>query len=204
MKSSEQTNEISAALAKAQGAIKNPSKDRTAKIESPKGSYTYTYATLADSLEAIREGLSANQLALVQATRIEGGVLMLDTRLTHATGQWFESEWPVCQFPTAPQQIGSALTYARRYALSAMIGIAGEDDDAAAAKDTKVEAPQRFITPEQVEELDEMLVDLGDEVTEGFKKYFKVEFLGRLPATDFDTAKKTLVKKKAQIVESVA
>jgi hypothetical protein len=192
VKSSEQTNEISAALAKAQGAMNNPGK------EALNPHFNSHYADLSGGISAIRESLSTNGIAHVQAPRVEGDVLMLDTRLTHSSGQWLECEYPVCKFPVNPQIMGAAMTYARRYALFAMTGIAGEDDDGNTAKDVKVEAPPppAFITPEQVEDLDTLLVELGDEVTNGFKKYFKIEFLGRLPATDFSTAVKMLAKKK--------
>ena len=198
MRSSELTNEISAALAKAQGAFKNPTKDRTAQIKSDKGQYSYTYATLADSLEAIREALSANGICLVQPTRMEGEILMVDTRLSHV-GQFFECEFPVIKFPALPQAIGSALTYARRYALSTMVGIAGEDDDGNGAKDVKVDAPpaKAFITSEEAEELDTLLSELDEKVQDGFMRYFKVEFVGRLPAADYATAKAMLKTKKA-------
>ena len=202
MKSSEQTNEISAALAKAQGALRNPTKDKTAQIKSDKGQYSYTYATLADSLEAVREALSANGICLVQPTRMEGEILMVDTRLSHV-GQFFECEFPVIRFPALPQAIGSALTYARRYALSTMVGIAGEDDDGAAANGAKVEAPPKaFITAEDAEELATLLSELDEKVQDGFMKYFKVESIGRLPASDYATAMKMLAKKKKQVDEA--
>jgi hypothetical protein len=192
MKSSEQTNEISAALAKAQGAINNPSK----KATNPH--FNSQYADLSGGITSIREGMSANGIAFVQATRVEGDVLMLDTRLTHSSGQWLECEYPVCKFPVQPQIMGSAMTYARRYSLFGLVGIAGEDDDGNGAKDTKVEGPdtKAYITPEQVEDLDTLLVELDEDATEGFKKYFNIEFLGRLPASEFSTAVKILAKRK--------
>jgi hypothetical protein len=206
IRTSEQTNEISAALAKAQGTVKNPTKGRTAQVRSDKGNYSYTYATLADSLEAIREGLSANGLAVIQATRIEGDVLMLDTRLSHASGQWVEAEYPVCKFPSAPQVIGSALTYARRYALFGVVGIAGEDDDGEAASKAEISAPppMEFINSDQTEELSVLLGELGEEVEKGFRKFFKIDFLGRLPARDYATAMNMIAKKKAQKVAEPA
>ena len=194
MKSSEQTNEISAALAKAQGAINNPGK----KATNPH--FNSQYADLSGGINAIREGMSANGLAVIQAPRVEGDVLMLDTRLTHSSGQWVECEYPVCKFPIQPQVMGAAMTYARRYCLFSIVGIAGEDDDGNTAKDLKIEGPvaKAFITPEQVEELDELLVELGEKVERQFKKFFQVEFLGRLLADDYDLAKKKLTEKKRE------
>lgn len=195
MKSSEQTNEISAALAKAQGTINNPGKTAI----NPH--FKSQYADLSSGINAIREGLSSNGIAFVQATRVEGDVVMLDTRLTHSGGQWIESEWPVTKLPAQPQVIGSALTYARRYSLFSLVGIAGEDDDGTAASKAEIHAPPptAFISPEQVEELDTLLVELGDEFTEGFKKYFKIQFLGRLPEDEFVAAKKIIAAKKKKL-----
>ena len=152
MKKSEQTNEISAALAKAQGIMNNP--ERTANNPH----FRSKYADLGTGISAIRAGLSANGIAYIQATRIDGDVLVLDTRLTHSSDQWFECEWPVCKLPAQPQMIGSALTYARRYSLFTMVGIAGEDDDGNAANAQQTPAPPiSFISEEQAEILTERL-----------------------------------------------
>jgi ERF superfamily len=191
MKSSEQTNEISAALAKAQGAINNPGK----KAENPH--FKSHYADLSGGINAIRDGLSTNGIAYTQATRIEGDVLMLDTRLAHSSGQWIECEYPVCKFPVQPQIMGSCMTYARRYSLFALVGIAGEDDDGNDASRAVIPAAAD-ITDEQTEAILEILDELDDSVTDGFKKFFKIDFVGRLPAADFSTAMKMLTKKKAQ------
>jgi hypothetical protein len=127
MKTSTDTDEIAAALAKAQVKMENPTKDAT----NPH--YRSRYATLDTGLTIAREALGAQAIAITQATRFEGEVLMLDTRLTHASGQWMESEFPIIAFPAKPQEVGSATTYARRYSLFALIGVAGEDDDGEAA-----------------------------------------------------------------------
>lgn len=125
MNTSEQINEIAAALAKAHGEMDNPVKDAV----NPH--FGKAYADLSGGLNAVRGPLSKYGIAVVQATRIENdGWLVLDTRLVHSSGQWIGSEYPVCKLPVPPQQAGSALTYARRYALFALAGVAGEDDDA--------------------------------------------------------------------------
>ena len=122
-KTSESTKEIAAALAKAQGEIQNPSKD------SINPHFKNHYADIASGLNAVRAPLARNGIAYTQSTRMDGNILMLDTRLTHSSGEWMESEYPVCAFPAPQQQIGSALTYSRRYSLFGLVGIAGEDDD---------------------------------------------------------------------------
>jgi hypothetical protein len=137
MRTSEQINEISAALAKAQGEISNPAK------EAQNPHFRSHYADLSSGINAVRASLSSNGISFIQATRLEGDVLIVDTRLSHASGQWIESEFPACRFPAKPQEVGSALTYARRYALFALVGIAGEDDDGNAANATETPAQRK-------------------------------------------------------------
>lgn len=137
MKTSEQINEISAALAKALAVITNPTKDAT----NPH--FRSKYATLDTGLNVIREALSKVGISFVQATRIEGEMLMLDSRIMFGN-QWIESEYPVIKFPAKQQEIGSALTYARRYSLFALVGVAGEEDDDANAVSAPTPAPLRL------------------------------------------------------------
>lgn len=139
MKTSDATNEISAALAKAQGEISNPSKDK----ENPH--FRSTYADLASGINAIREALAKHGIAFVQGRRMDGNLLMLDTRLTHSSGQWIEDESPVIMFPAKPQDIMSATTYARRGSLFAIVGIAGDDDDGNEANKHEIPARQKRI-----------------------------------------------------------
>lgn len=139
MKTSEQINEISAALSKALAVITNPTKDAT----NPH--FRSKYATLDTGLNVIREALSKVGISFVQTTRIEGDMLMLDSRIMFGN-QWIESEYPVTKFPAKQQEIGSALTYARRYSLFALAGVAGEEDDDANAASTPTPAPIRIPT----------------------------------------------------------
>jgi hypothetical protein len=139
MQTSDKINEIAAALAKAQAEITNPAKD----AQNPH--YKSFYADLAAGIGAIRGPLTKHGIAVTQLPRLDGDVLMLDTRLIHSSGQWLQSEFPACRFPAKPQEVGSALTYARRYSLFAMVGIAGEDDDGEAANkhEIKPSAPKQ-------------------------------------------------------------
>lgn len=142
MKTSDSINEISAALAKAQGKINNPDKNK----ENPAfkaGGKVSTYADLTSGINAVKGPLSECGIAIVQATRLVGDVLVVDTNLSHASGQWMESEYPVCRFPAKPQEAMSALTYARRAALFSMVGIAGEDDDGNAANHAETPAAKK-------------------------------------------------------------
>jgi hypothetical protein len=126
---------IASALAKAQAELENPQKALTATIHSPfprEESRTFRYASLASGLDIVRKTLSKHEIATVQTTAIEGdaGLIRLTTVLAHSSGEWISSDWPVCPVTetAAPHRMGAALTYARRYALFTLVGIAGEDD----------------------------------------------------------------------------
>lgn len=138
MQHSEQINEIFAALAKAQGAYEATTKDR----ENPH--FKSSYATLASGLNAARKALSANALGYVQSLQTEEHGVNVETMLGHASGQWiaFSTFVPAAKFDA--QGIGSASTYARRYAIFSMLGLAPEDDDgedASRAMEGKNEQP---------------------------------------------------------------
>jgi hypothetical protein len=133
--SSDRVGALAAALAKAQAEIANPEKSLTATIVSPfarMGSRTFRYAPLSSGLDLVRKCLGQHEIATVQTTTIDrdSGLIRLTTTLVHASGEWVSSDWPVCPVSetAAPHRLGAALTYARRYALFTLVGIAGEDD----------------------------------------------------------------------------
>jgi ERF superfamily len=133
--SSETIGTIAAALAKAQAELTNPEKSLTATIRSPfprEEDRTFRYASLASGLDIVRKSLGKHEIATVQTTAIdrESGLIRLITILAHASGEWISSDWPVCPVSetAVPHRMGAALTYARRYALFTLVGIAGEDD----------------------------------------------------------------------------
>lgn len=123
MNTSQEINELAKALAAAQAEIRNPQK------EALNPHFKSRYTDLAGGLDAVRPVLAKHGLAIVQSTDMEGDMMMLTTRLLHSSGQWIESVYPVARFPAQHQQIGSALTYSRRYSLFALAGVAGTDDD---------------------------------------------------------------------------
>jgi ERF superfamily len=134
-RSSETIGAIAAALAKAQAELTNPEKSLTAIIRAanPRESdRTFRYAPLSSGLDIVRRTLGAHEIATVQTTAIdqEAGLIRLTTTLAHSSGEWLSSEWPVCPVAetASPKRMGAALTYARRYALFTLVGIAGEDD----------------------------------------------------------------------------
>jgi hypothetical protein len=134
-RSSESIGAIAAALAKAQVELTNPEKSLVATIRSPfprEGDRTFRYAPLSSGLDLVRKALGKHEIATVQTTAIdhESGLIRLTTVLAHSSGEWVSSDWPVCPVgeTAAPHKMGAALTYARRYALFTLVGIAGEDD----------------------------------------------------------------------------
>jgi ERF superfamily len=134
-RSSESVAALAAALAKAQAELVNPEKSLTAIIRAGRpgeGERSFRYAPLASGLDIVRKTLGQHEIATLQTTAIDAtaGMVNLTTTLAHASGEWVASDWPVCPVvETAnPQRMGAALTYARRYALFTLVGIAGEDD----------------------------------------------------------------------------
>lgn len=129
MTSSPTIKELAAALAAAQAEIKPPQKTKTAKVATKTGpGYSYQYCDLADLLAAVLPPLTAHQLSVSQGvSEDEKGMFSLTTRLMHGSGEWLQSGYPLA-FNGDAQQKGSELTYARRYALSSLLGVAPEDD----------------------------------------------------------------------------
>ena len=134
-RSSDTIGAIAAALAKAQVELTNPEKALIATIRAShprENDQTFRYAALSSGLDIVRKALGGHEIAIVQMTAIdkEAGLIRLTTTLAHSSGEWLSSEWPVCAVSetVAPRRMGAALTYARRYALFTLVGIAGEDD----------------------------------------------------------------------------
>src|SRR6202163_575738 len=133
-RSSESVAAIATALAKAQTELSNPEKAMGGTVynnrsDSPQ---RFRYASLSSGLDIVRKALGSQQIAIAQTTNIDrpSGAVNLTTVLMHTSGKWISSDWPVCALSeiSQPRRMGAALTYARRYALFTMVGIAGEDD----------------------------------------------------------------------------
>src|SRR5499427_9699647 len=146
-RSSESVAALASALAKAQAELVNPEKSLTATIRSARpgeGERTFRYAPLSGGLDIVRTTLGQHEIATMQTTAIDpaAGMVNLTTMLAHASGEWISSDWPVCPVAeiATPQRMGLALTYARRYALFTLVGIAGEDD---------LDAPELAVQSEQ-------------------------------------------------------
>jgi len=134
-RSSESIACLAAALAKAQAELTNPEKSLVATIrpnEPGEGERSFRYAPLSSGLEIVRKALGNQEIATMQTTAIDqpAGIVNLTTVLALSSGEWIASDWPVCPISetAAPHRMGAALTYARRYALFTLVGIAGEDD----------------------------------------------------------------------------
>jgi hypothetical protein len=134
-RSSETVAALASALAKAQAELVNPEKSLMAIMRTGRPGErerSFRYAPLSSGLDIVRKTLGRHEIATLQTTAIDqtAGMVNLTTTLAHASGEWIASDWPVCQIAETanPQRMGAALTYARRYALFTLVGIAGEDD----------------------------------------------------------------------------
>ena len=192
MSTSENINELATALSKAQGATKNATMNRINPHFKSK------YADLSSVLDAARAPLAANGLAITQTIEVANGAPLLATTLLHSSGQWLRSEYPL-PATAKPHEMGSALTYARRYSLAAIIcNSSDEDDDANAATEaTKKNGNGAYISPTEAEEIQHRIVDTGSDIA-AFCKYLGVPDITHIPASKFQHAKAALDAKAKQ------
>lgn len=142
MNKSENINELAGALSKAQGMMQSATKDAKNPF------FKSSYATLASVIDASRDALSKNNLAVIQSPQNTEKGVVLETTIMHSSGQWVMSTYPINPVKNDPQGIGSAITYAKRYALQSMLCIPSEDDDGnAASQKTQVSIQTAVITP---------------------------------------------------------
>lgn len=191
MNHSEQINELAAALSKAQGAIKSAVKAK----ENP--FFKSRYADLPSIMAVCRDALTSNGLAVTQVSDFDGPEMWLDTMLIHSSGQWIAGRYPIRPVKNDPQGLGSAQSYARRYALMAMVGIVADDDsedDGNLASSHKangnvhhVNGNGAKITSDQVDTLRGMIVNAGAIETR-FCEYLRVTSLSELRVSEFDHA----------------
>lgn len=182
------------ALAKAQGEIVSAKKDTSNPFFKSK------YADLASVWDAIRAPLSTNGLAVVQTTSSTETSVTVNTMLAHASGEWIRGSLTMKPTKADPQGIGSAITYARRYALASMCGVAPEDDDGNAASLAGQNAPGP-ISKKQAEELKTLIKETKTDVTKLCTAY-KVESPDALPASQYASVMELLAKKKVKEVQN--
>src|SRR5512139_1908518 len=181
MLQSETTADLSAALVKAQAAMKS------AAFNKVNPHFKNRYADLAAIIDAVRKPLTDNNLSFTQTTEVHvDGAFLLVTTLRHASGQWIAGTYPLPR-DAKSQELGSALTYAKRYSLSSITGIAAdEDDDAEATR--KSNGNGAVITAEQAQMLSEMALKKKVDV-KALLKLTHSESISDIPAAVFERAK---------------
>ena len=187
---SDQINELMSALAKAQGEMSHAVKDST----NPH--FKNRYADLASVWQACREPLAKNGLAVTQTMDFSGERQILVTTLGHSSGQWIKSMLAIPVQKPGPQELGSCLSYCRRYALASMVGVYQDDDDAETAQKTHrepVKGPK--ISERQLGEVHEWLVEFPEAMTWILNTY-KLANLADLEAKDLNYVIAMFEKKK--------
>ena len=137
MQSSETISSLSTALAKCQGSMV------AVKKESTNPFFKSKYASLDSIWDALRKPLSTNELSVTQTLGIVDGVTVLETTLMHSSGEFVRGEMPLNPVKDDPQGLGSAISYARRYSLSAILGVVSDEDDDGNAASPKQSKPQQ-------------------------------------------------------------
>lgn len=190
---SENINELIGALSKAQGEIRAASKSSTNPHFKSK------YADLSEVWDACREPLSKYNLAVMQTMgKDDQGVLSLITTLGHASGQWIKSVYPLaCKDQNNPQAWGSSITYARRYTLSSIVGIAPDEDDdgnkASAAPDRKAKMEVKLVDKIQWTELNKLIDQCDSDYQKNIWDYLESQNIGsfeNMPESVFHKLKK--------------
>lgn len=199
---------LAAALARVQGQLGHVAKDKTVKTEK----YKYTYADLASCIDAVRAPLAANEIAVVQVPSADGVKVTVTTMIMHSSGEWVSGELTLSAAKADPQSIGSAISYGRRYGLSAMLGLATEDDDGqvasqpAPARQAQQQAPRQAapstrtqpaaeLTPEYKEELRGYFDCLDNETQRAFRGTFKVKEPEQVSVMDYPEVRRRLRSK---------
>jgi hypothetical protein len=183
---------LAAALAAAQSVMPTVVKDRVAKIGPGR---EYRYADLATILATVRPVLGAHGLALTQRTQIRGDAIVLLTELRHASGEVLDSEYPVAAIGARHQDMGGALTYARRYALCGLIGIAADEDDDGASAPAPVPVRESSINADQALEINDLLTELGANRA-AFLKWAQADSVEHIPARKYEAVINKLSAKR--------
>jgi hypothetical protein len=185
---------MAAAMAKAQGEITGASKDKT----NPH--FKQSYADLASVWDACRGALAKNAIAVFQSPSAQGPKVTMTTLLAHSSGEWIESDLEMTAGQNTPQGIGSCITYARRYALASMVGVAPEDDDGnAASQPTQASRPQAVTrAPEGFADFLDAIEAVAVEGGDALKAFWtKAPAHLRKHLTDTDAARWERIKAKA-------
>lgn len=158
------------------------------------------YADLGAVWDAVKGPLHDHGFAIIQSPDFDGSDMWLQTTIMHIGGEKISGRYPIRPTKHDPQGYGSALTYARRYSISAMLGVIADDDDdgnAASQRPSSKEQPSGKITADQAKTLRELIDRVGANI-EGFCNHFKIEAIPDLPASKYSTAVEMLNLKGAQ------
>jgi hypothetical protein len=184
MKQSESIKSLAEAMAQAQGAMGAAIKGSSNVFFKSK------YADLGSVIEAIKPHFAANGLSYVQFPVSGDNSVGVTTRLMHSSGEWLEQDYYIPLGKMDAQAAGSAITYARRYALQAIAGIPAEDDDGNAA----TQSAPKFINAAQAKFING-LIERTNSDKAGFCKAFKCQSVEELAAQQFNRAKEVLESK---------
>lgn len=177
--------ELAQALSKAQAVIEG------AKEDSVNPFFKCKYADLASVWSACKKPLSSNGLSILQTIENGGDKTYLVTMLLHISGQWVRSYMPILAVKQDPQAFGSAVTYCRRYALAAMVGVCPADDDAESAMQGARKPMVATIGKQQVEELKRLLKG-KDELQQELLDWAEIDEIEELPVSKYQGAIKAI------------
>ena len=187
MKSSELINELAAALCKAQGQMGGAVKDSSNPF------FKSSYADLTSVIKAIKQPFADNGLSYTQFPVSNENGVGVSTRLMHISGQWLEMDYTLPTVKKDPQASGSAISYARRYALQSIAGIPTAEDDAESAMlrgDDK-----KIVSDDQIIAIKKLLDETGADVDK-FCNWLKVRSVDQILAVHYDRAVAALEAKK--------
>ncbi len=173
---SAELNELAAALCKAQAVMEG------AKQDSSNPFFKSKYADLASVWAACKAPLTNNGLSVVQTVENGGEKAYLVTILLHTSGQWIKSLMPILMSKNDAQALGSAITYCRRYALAAIVGVCPTDDDGNAAS-----AKSALITKMQCEEI-QRLIGIRKDIQERLLDWAGIDQISDLAQEDYSAA----------------
>ncbi len=186
---------LAEALAKAQAIIEG------AKEDAVNPYFKSKYADLASVWAACRKPLTSNGLSIIQTVENGGEKAYLVTMLLHTSGQWIRSFMPIITTKQDPQSFGSAITYCRRYALAAIVGVCPADDDAEQAMQAARKPQVQKISPMQISEL-EGLLRYNEEIRDMLLDWAQIDYIKDLPIDKYTSAlasvRKKLAEKEAQ------
>jgi len=192
MKSSELINELANALCNAQGQMGGAVKDSSNPF------FKSSYADLTSVIKAIKQPFSDNGLSYTQFPVSNEHGVGVSTRLMHVSGQWLEMEYTLPTVKKDPQASGSAITYARRYALQSIAGIPTADDDAESAMlrgDDK-----KKVNEDQIIAIKKLLDETKSDEAR-FLSWLKVGSLSEILASNYDRGVAALEAKKKPMTD---